>query len=560
MNSDSMVQESPSYCKTVLSYHERTKHSLEQYADGPESIDWETQPDSFRRYSDVEYIQLPLMADLIEARFADLYCPDKIKPHIFSLNTVSALLELSFGLSAAKQYLDYHWVLRCNPSSGNLHPTEAYVIANHVPNELAGVYHYVSYNHILEKRGQFNEQQSQAIRQVLPENGFLLGLSSIPWREAWKYGERAFRYCQHDIGHAIAAVRYAAATLGWSVKVLSNWADEEIAIVLGLHRKQDFHSHEVEVPEVMLWVTSSGMGNNHLHTLEISCTLSGNSLVKTMVGITWFGKANLLDPNHLHQWDIINTIVQATTKPVTHEPSWQAPQQLPLTGTHNTQKAADLIRQRRSAQGYNNEATLPLADFYRIVDATLPRHNTVPWDVIAHAPRIHLVFFVHRVVGLPSGLYILVRHQCQLESLKAALCHELFDWQKPENCPEHLPFYHLVTANARKTARRISCHQDIASDSAFSLGMLAEFTQGLKFGAWGYRQLFWEAGMIGQVLYLEAEAAGVRGTGIGCYFDNEFHNILGLTNTQYQSMYHFTVGVPSHDERVITLPPYHHLA
>jgi len=27
-------------------------------------------------------------------------------------------------------------------------------------------------------------------------------------------------------------------------------------------------------------------------------------------------------------------------------------------------------------------------------------------------------------------------------------------------------------------------------------------------------KLFWEAGLLGQVLYLEAEAAGVRGTGI----------------------------------------------
>ena len=38
----------------------------------------------------------------------------------------------------------------------------------------------------------------------------LVVLSSIHWREAWKYGERAYRYCQHDAGHAIAATRYAA--------------------------------------------------------------------------------------------------------------------------------------------------------------------------------------------------------------------------------------------------------------------------------------------------------------------------------------------------------------
>ena len=48
-------------------------------------------------------------------------------------------------------------------------------------------------------------------------------------------------------------------------------------------------------------------------------------------------------------------------------------------------------------------------------------------------------------------------------------------------------------------------------------------------GEWFYRRLFWECGMIGQVLYLEAEAAGARGTGIGCFYDDAVHELLGLT-------------------------------
>ena len=65
--------------------------------------------------------------------------------------------------------------------------------------------------------------------------------------------------------------------------------------------------------------------------------------------------------------------------------------------------------------------------------------------------------------------------------------------------------------------------------------------------------------MIGQVLYLEAEAHGVRGTGIGCFFDDAVHEILGLENNQYQSLYHFTIGLPVEDPRLTTYPPYQHL-
>ena len=48
------------------------------------------------------------------------------------------------------------------------------------------------------------------------------GLSSIYWREAWKYGERAFRYCHHDIGHAICSISIAAAELGWQARLIEN--------------------------------------------------------------------------------------------------------------------------------------------------------------------------------------------------------------------------------------------------------------------------------------------------------------------------------------------------
>jgi hypothetical protein len=90
----------------------------------------------------------------------------------------------------------------------------------------------------------------------------------------------------------------------------------------------------------------------------------------------------------------------------------------------------------------------------------------------------------------------------------------------------------------------LSCYQAIASDSAFSLAMVAGFSEIVQATAWHYRYLFWEAGLIGQVLYLEAEAAGVRGTGIGCCFDDSVHEILGLRNETFQSLCHFTVGTP----------------
>jgi hypothetical protein len=55
---------------------------------------------------------------------------------------------------------------------------------------------------------------------------------------------------------------------------------------------------------------------------------------------------------------------------------------------------------------------------------------------------------------------------------------------------------------------------------------------------------------------LEAEAAGVRATGIGCFFDDPVHQVLGFNDTQFQSLYHFTTGGPVDDPRLTTLQPY----
>jgi hypothetical protein len=123
-----------------------------------------------------------------------------------------------------------------------------------------------------------------------------------------------------------------------------------------------------------------------------------------------------------------------------------------------------------------------------------------------------------------------------------------------------LPLRQLEAGDVRRLATQVSCHQGIAGDGAFSLAMLAEYQETLfARGAWFYRRLFWETGVIGQVLYLEAEAAGVRATGIGCFFDDAVHRVFGLEDLTFQSIYHFAVGGPVEDPRLTTLAPYANL-
>ena len=197
---------------------------------------------------------------------------------------------------------------------------------------------------------------------------------------------------------------------------------------------------------------------------------------------------------------------------------------------------------------------MPSEQFFLILDSLLPR-NRPPWDVWNFDARVHILIFVHRVDGIAPGIYMLVRNQAGLEKMRTAMRNE-FSWSKVEGASEHLPLYQLQATECARTARILSCRQAIASDGCFALGMLAEYAEVVEAEPWRYRQLHWEAGLIGQVLYLQAEAAGYRGTGIGCFFDDAVHELLGLADRQFQSLYHFTIGKPLVDERIISLPAY----
>jgi hypothetical protein len=175
----------PTGCsREALAYHERTKHHPHGYARGPGRLDWATQPDPFRAYAGAPAVALPLLADGLATPYGDLYAPRAVAPRPPSLDSVAVLFELSLGLSAWKEHCGSRWALRCNPSSGNLHPTEGYAVLPELPGLAAGVYHYVSRDHLLERRCALKGGAAAWLAGELPAGAFLVGLSSVHWREA----------------------------------------------------------------------------------------------------------------------------------------------------------------------------------------------------------------------------------------------------------------------------------------------------------------------------------------------------------------------------------------
>jgi SagB-type dehydrogenase family enzyme len=534
----------------VYRYHDGTKHHFERFARSLGYLDWASQPRPFRAFAGTVTFPLYPSPEAADGRYEP---PPVTYDEALRLDVTAAplgsaaigdIFRHSLGLSAWKAFKASRWSLRVNPSSGNLHPTEAYLISPALPG-LAGtpaVYHYLPDRHVVELRCVLD---SDAWTDALAGRSdvVLIALTSIQWREAWKYGERAFRYCQHDLGHAIAAVSMAAAAVGWHARLLPAWSHHAIAAITGIDREDDFVEAEREDAGCVLALGRS----------PIECSTDAvDTLVAAARRGAWSGRASQLSEDHV-TWSFIDEVSRATEDPGRSNLT-PLPSSLSSDGMRRNQQidVRRLVRQRRSALAFDARSTIDRVAFVDMLSRTLPA-AVAPLAALWWTPRVHLALFVHRVDRVAPGVYMLVRDPQSLDRLRAA-CRADFLWERADPV---LPLWLLAPADVRALSARLSCDQDIAADGFFSLGMLADFDASLEtFGPSFYRHLYWETGIVGQILYLEAEAAGARATGIGCFYDDPVHRVLGLNGHAFQSLYHFTVGQPVEDMRLTTEPGY----
>ncbi len=509
----------------IFTYHNETKHAQMRYARSLGYMDWSTQPDPFRSYAGAVQIELPLALENPTPPY-HLIFDDELPAAPLLLQSVSQLFQFSLGLAAWKEANGSRWALRCNASSGNLQPTEGYIILpplNHI-SERSSLSHYAPKEHRLERLCEFDS----TLWKTLDKGSFLVALSSITWREVWKYGERAFRYCSLDAGHAFRALQVSAMMLGWKVQMLTDIDDNDLNRLLGFNQTDRYIEDEGEFPDMLLAISP-------LQKQEIDITSLLLELPRQ-----YEGRANRLSPSHQH-WEMIERIEKAS---LSRSLRRQEIKNLPVARTPSAE-SKQLVLKRRSAQMMNaDNASISQEQFYSLLDS-------VKESMDGYQNAANLVIFVHEVEGLPKGIYILIRNREHLSSLKR-LMRNTFEWEAIRE-----DFYCLQKADFRSQAKQISCNQDIAADGAFSLGMLCEFSEQIHTGGpHRYKELYWECGAIGQQLYLEATSLNLSATGIGCFLDDSFHYLLGLDSNQFQTLYHFTVGRAIIDSRLMSHPPY----
>jgi SagB-type dehydrogenase family enzyme len=461
-------------------------------------------PNPFRHYEGVPVLDLP--ADPPAPQISALEVLDgKIGNSVArdGAEFLSQLMFYSASISASKRVPSTGdvYALRVNPSSGNLHPTEFHFCTRGLAGWPDGLYHYRPSSHMAEQRaiGGFG---AQLINNSSP---IIFLLTSIAWREAWKYRDRAYRYCLHDIGHAWKALTLAARSIGCESFTFGQFSDDKV--------RESCLLSEDEWPMLIVALHSPSIPLNELDAIET---------------VVFGGRPNRLSEQQ-KSYPLIERIHTATklstATPITFldQPNISRRGEISLPSRASTSRGfGEVVRTRRSALDFRGGSeSMSLSQLTTVLLSTKEPF----FADFATVPLVHLYLYVHRIEGLAPGVYRYLPERAELQKIK--------------------------DGDQRLIASALSLAQDLAGNACLAFSMIGDFENAARlYGDRGYRYVHFEAGAIGQRMYLAAEALGLRATGIGAFFDEQVNQYLGLSPHQGEVVYHFAIGYPVPDPRL----------
>jgi SagB-type dehydrogenase family enzyme len=403
----------------------------------------------------------------------------------FDGDELGRLLFLAAGVSRVSDspVFEERTYFRTTMSAGNLHPVEVYVVAGGRMGDVApGVHHYDPLGHGLTR---LREEGSAGIAFVL---------TGIPWRTAWKYGERGWRHLYWDAGGIVANLLAVSEADGihFHTRVLVGFDDDEVASLVGVDGTTEFPlaivtigTHEAPDPSV-----------DDAPPLE-SEPISPRPVRFPLIETTQ--RAGVID-------DVDTWRLSASGLGEPASPGVPAPSDLP--------PVEDVILQRGSTR-IMRHGTAPLELLeWGMGSATRP----VPGDFAGEGRTLLQHFLsVHDVEGVEPGAY---RWRADTRSLE----------------PVHL-------GDHRNEAELLCLRQPLGGDSAFTVFHCADLDAVLgALGARGYRAAQFEAGVAAGRLSLAAFALGFGATGL-TFFDEAVSKFFA---TSASCMLVTSVGIPAY--------------
>ena len=193
------------------------------------------------------YLQRPATASVELEGASDERSPDELAAEMSAEDRLGRpglglLLDVCFGERGSVQTAGgVRCLLKSIPSGGARHPTEVYVASLDLRGVPSGIYHYNVQHHRLDRLRDGDDRDALMhatydlfVKQPRAPSALLI-FTSVVERAMWRYRDpRSFRAILLDVGHAVAAYRHAARTLGFRTYACQKMRDGEIAELLDI--------------------------------------------------------------------------------------------------------------------------------------------------------------------------------------------------------------------------------------------------------------------------------------------------------------------------------------
>ena len=457
-------------------------------------LDWDNKPKPFKFYTNIPSIALPTDFPLPKLNVITIKETNEVAAlETPKINTelLSSLLFFSSGITRQMKFPHGKYYMRAAPATGALYPIEVYIVSENINGLQAGVYHFCPGEFTLTRlrEGDYKQFLSEAagFEQTIMNSPFTIILSSIAWRNAWKYQARSYRHWFWDSGVIAANLIATTTSFNLKTKLITGYVDKfvnellsleenkEASIVLapigiGLSKQEPSKIQYPSrfVPEIV--PISSGKEVEYAEIWKLHHASSFNSTDQVC---QWIHSVNSMQ----EIGDVKEDHVESSSIHIEPVPN-------------NTQSLSDVILLRGSTRKFLRE---PIT-FEQLSNILYSLSGPTPSDFGEKKSFMDIYFIANDVTNLQKGAYFFNRKDNSIDLLKA---------------------------NIRRDMSGFLClEQTLFSDASVVFYIMSNIKSILdKLGNRSYRLCQFEAGILAGRIYLSAYNQKIGASGSTFYDD-----------------------------------------
>ena len=479
-------------------YHQGTNHSRRSVSQSGHYMDWDNQPSPFKLYPGLTGNQLPTEipnSGLPALKALGLASPEGLGegPCRPTLSQLAGLFHYSAGITKEGTVPGGKMYFRAAACTGALYHIELYLVCGDLPDLPAGVYHFGAHDFSLHRLREGDHRgvllEATGGQAAVAEAPATIILSSVYWRNSWKYQARAYRHAYWDSGTILANLLAVGNANRIPLKLVTSFVDEPVNRLLDLDASREVALQLVPVGRDPADEIGPPLA---VDVLDLDVEPYSRREVSYPAMVEMHSASSLLDPSEVAElWGkppaLINPAPAGPMFPLGVAPETALPPDSPLYSIEET------ILRRGSSRRFRR-AAITFEQLSNMLDRAT---RGIAADFLdgSGGTLNQLYLIVNDVEDLPQGSYVFHRDRGELEQ--------------------------LAQGDFRVQAGNLDLGQPLAADASVNVYILADLKSVLdRYGNRGYRMAQVEASIMGGRLYLGAYAQRLGATGL-TFFDDE---------------------------------------